>query len=78
MFEDATRIVGSIVRYVVVDVIFDFVLLQVGRGALLAVTMGRYPTRNDCERSRSGIEWAGFLTLVVIWLAIAVYNNLRE
>ena len=78
MFEDAAKIVGSIVRYVVEIVILDFVLFQVGRGALLAITLGRYPKRNDCERSRHGIQWAGFLTLVVIWLAIAVYNNLRE
>lgn len=78
MFEDAAKIVGSIVRYVVVEVIFDFVLFQVGRGALLAITLGRYPKRNDCERSRRGIQLAGFLTLLVIWLAIAVYNNLHE
>ena len=78
MFEDAAKIVGSIVRYVVVEVIFDFVLFQVGRGSLLAITLGRYPKRNDCERSLRGIQLAGFLTLVVIWLSIAVYNNLHE
>lgn len=77
MFEDVARTVASIVRYVVVDVILDFVLLQVGRGALLVVTLGRYPTRNDLERSRRGIQWAGVLTLVVIWSAIAAYNNLH-
>jgi hypothetical protein len=78
MFEDAAKIVGSIVRYFVVEVIFDFVLFQVGRGALLVVTLGRYPTRADCERSRGGVQCAGFLTFVIIWLAIAVYNNVYE
>jgi hypothetical protein len=78
MLEDVTRIAGSIVRFVVEIVILDFVFFQLGRGALLVITLGRYPTRNDCERSRHGIQWAGFLTLVVVWLAIAVYNNLHE
>lgn len=78
MLEDVARIVVSIVRFIVQDVILDFVLFQVGRGALLAITLGRYPTRNDCERSRRGIEWAGVLTLLVVWLAIAAYNNLHE
>jgi hypothetical protein len=78
MFEDVARTVVSIVRYIVVDVILDFVVFQVGRGALLAITLGRYPTRNDSERSRRSIQWAGVLTLVVIWSAIAVYNNLHE
>lgn len=78
MFEDLARIVGSIVRFIVEIVILDFVFLQLGRGALLAVTLGRYPKRDDLERSRQGIQWAGALTLVVIWSAIAVYNNLHE
>jgi len=59
-------------------VILDFVLFQVGRGVLLTITLGRYPTRKDCERSHRSIEWVGALTLVVIWLAIVVYNNLHE
>ena len=78
MFEDLARIVGSIVRFIVETVILDFVFLQLGRGALLAVTLGRYPRHDDLERSRRGIQGAGALTLVVIWSAIAVYNNLHE
>ncbi|WP_250628256.1 hypothetical protein [Pinirhizobacter soli] len=78
MFEEVARTVGSIVKYIVVDVILDFVLFQVGRGALLAITLGRYPARIDLERSRRGIQWAGVLTLIFIWAAIAVYNNLHD
>jgi len=78
MFEDMARIVASIVRYIVVEVILDFVLFQAGRGVLLAITLGRYPTRNDLERSRRGVQWAGVLALILIWVAIAVYNNLQK
>jgi len=77
MLEDVTKIVGSIVRFIVGTVVWDFVLFQLGRGVVLAITLGRYPTRNDLERSRHGIQWAGVLTIVVVWLAIAIYNNIH-
>jgi hypothetical protein len=77
MFEFVAKTVGSILRFFIEIVILDFVLFQLGRGVLLVVTLGRYPKWSDCERSRHGIQWVGVLTLVLVWVAIALYNNLH-
>lgn len=69
--------VGATIRFTFKVIIWDFVLFQVGRVVMLTVTLGRYPTRKDCEQSRGRIQWVGTATLVVLWVAVAVFNNLR-
>ncbi len=76
MREAIEDVVGATARFVFKVIIWDFVLFQVGRVVMLAVTLGRYPTRKDCARSRGRIQWVGIATLVVAWLVIAAFNNL--
>jgi hypothetical protein len=67
---------GATIRFIFKVIIWDVVLFQLGRVVLLAVTLGRYPTRKDCLQSRGRIQWVGIATLVVLWVAMAVFNNL--
>lgn len=73
--EDA---VVATARFIFKVIIWDFMLFQLGRAVMLTATVGRYPARKDCEKSRSRIQWVGFAMLVVLWLAVAVFNNLRR
>ena len=72
--EDA---VGATARFIFKVIIWDFVLFQLGRVVLLTATLGRYPTRKDWAQSRGRIQWVGIATVVVLWVAVAVFNNLR-
>ena len=72
--EDA---VGATAKFIFKVIIWDFVLFQVGRAVMLAVTLGRYPTRKDCAQSHGRIQWVGIATLVLVWVVIAAVNNLR-
>jgi hypothetical protein len=69
--------VKAITRFIFEMIIWNVVLFHLGRVAMLIVTLGRYPTRKDCNRSRGRIQVAGMAVLVTLWAAIAVSNNLR-
>ncbi|RDI96871.1 hypothetical protein DVT68_19275 [Dyella solisilvae] len=75
VIEDA---VGATARFIFKVIIWDFVLFQLGRVVMLALTLGRYPTRKDCAQSHGQIQWVGIATLVVLWVAVAAFNNLRR
>lgn len=72
--EDA---VGATARFIFRVIIWDFVLFHLGRIVLLVATLGRYPTRRDCEQSRGRIQWAGIAMLIVLWAAVALFNKLH-
>ena len=71
--EDA---VGATARFIFRVIIWDFVLFHLGRTVLLIGTLGRYPTRRDCEQARGRIRWIGIVMLIVLWVAVALFNNL--
>lgn len=76
MRETVEDVVGATAKFIFKVIIWDFALFQVGRAVMLAVTLGRYPTRKDCAQSHGRIQWVGIATLVVAWLVIATINNL--
>ncbi|WP_199101200.1 hypothetical protein [Dyella sp. ASV21] len=78
MREAIEDVVGATAKFIFKVIIWDLVLFQVGRAVMLAVTLGRYPTRKDCAQSQGRIQWVGIAALVVAWLAIAAFNNLRH
>ena len=55
------------------DVVFDFVLFNIGRGALLACTLGRYPRGRALQRDDGLIAGVGFVVLTGV--ALGLYNN---
>ena len=70
--------VGTTIKFIFKVIIWDFVLFHLGRVVMLAVTLGGYPTRKDCAQSRGRIQLAGIATLMVLWAAIALINNLHS
>ena len=74
VIEDA---VGATARFIFKVIIWDFVLFHLGRIVLLVATLGRYPTRRDSQQSRGRIQWVGIATLIVLWAAVALFNNLH-
>lgn len=77
MRETIEDVVGATAKFIFKVIIWDFVLFQVGRAVMLAVTLGRYPTRKDCAQSHGRIQWVGIAALVAAWLVIAAFNSLR-
>jgi hypothetical protein len=55
-------------------VLVDFVLFNIGRGALLACTLGRYPHGRELERDADWIAVTGFGVVLLTGLALAVCN----
>jgi hypothetical protein len=75
--EQVAHAVASAIRFVVVTVIWQFVLFNLGRMTLLLLTFGRYPRHRDLRLRVNSITFVGLVVLLVLWSAIAVYNNLH-
>lgn len=69
------HIVGGALRWLLWDFLLDIVLFNIGRLFLLSVTLGQYPRGISVERDVEKISWTGVAVVLLIWLAIALYNN---
>jgi hypothetical protein len=72
---DLAGAVDHFVAAIVRDVVIDAFLFNVGRGALLVCTLGRYPRGRALERDAPWIAGAGFAVVVLTGVVLAVYNN---
>jgi hypothetical protein len=59
------------------DALWDTVLFQLGRAALLAITLGRFPRGQATEHHSDLISLAGVAAVVLAWLALAWWNHAR-
>ena len=78
MYDIVSDGIRSIVRSIARLWLLDVVLFQLGRGALLIFTMGRYPARATLERHRGRIQCVGLLVLLLFWLGVALFNHLHR
>ena len=67
--------VFAVLRWLAVEALWNAILLNLGRVALLIVTAGKFPRRGDLSRSADAISFAGLAVLVLLWLAVALVNN---
>ena len=74
--ETGFRAISNVIRWLAWDLLIDVICFQVGRSALLVLTLGRYPKGRHIGRHRGRISIAGMLVFVAIWGAIAISNNL--
>ena len=74
--EQVAHAVVSVIRFVVVTLIWQFALFNVGRLTLLLLTFGRYPRNRDLQHHANGITFVGMVVLLSLWSAVAIYNNL--
>ena len=75
MQEDIAKSALAVVKFLVHWVVWSFVLFNLGRAALLLVTLGRFPRGLDVERHANQISLAGVFVLFSAWSLIAIYNN---
>lgn len=75
MQEEITNAAGSLLRFLVGQLLWGIVLFNLGRGALLLITWGRYPNGADLDRHEDRISFAGVLVLLALWSAVAVTNR---
>lgn len=69
---------GAIARTAVAfvrDVLVDFILFDIGRRALPACTLGRYPHGHALECDSARISATGFGIVVLTGVVLAVYNK---
>jgi len=69
------RLIGGIIRWFLLEIIYQIVIFNIGRFSLLLITLGRYPQRHCLEKDANRIAWIGILVLILAWIAIALYNN---
>lgn len=67
--------VFAILRWVAVEALWNAVLFNLGRVALLIVTVGKFPRQHDLSRSADAISFAGVAALVLLWVLVALANN---
>jgi GH24 family phage-related lysozyme (muramidase) len=76
MLSDLAGAVVHVVVAFVREALVGFVLFNIGRGALLTCTLGRYPHGRALERDSQWIVAAGVVVVVLTGIALALYNNL--
>lgn len=75
MQEELTSSAIAIVRFIAYQIVWAFVLFNLGRVALLTVTLGQYPRGLDVQRRATQISLMGIFVLVLAWSIVAIYNN---
>jgi hypothetical protein len=75
MLSDIANAVIAIARLLIISVIWSLVLFNIGRIALLAVTLGRYPRQQHLRLHAGRISVAGLLVIALAWSSLAIYNN---
>jgi hypothetical protein len=69
------RAILSVLRFLLVNLLTNILLFNLGRVALLIVTLGRYPHGRSLVAHEQRIWACGILTMVLIWCGIAIFNN---
>ena len=62
-------------KFILWELIFSIVLFNIGRAVLLLITFGRYPRLKHIEKDSEKIALFGILFIFIVWLILAVYNN---
>lgn len=62
-------------RRLVLDLIWDTLLFQLGRCSLWLLTLGHHPRRQTQERHADWISAAGLLPVIALWLLLAGWNH---
>ena len=75
MHDDIAHSVVAVVKFVAYYIIWSLVLFNLGRAALLVVTLGQFPRGLDVQRRSSQISFVGVLVLVLAWSVVAIFNN---
>jgi len=70
-----TDFILEVVKAIVVELIWGWILYIIGYVILWAFTVGRYPKGPRSQRQTNFVAGAGLLFLVVVWFGIAGYNN---
>ena len=76
MLSDIAGAIANTAVAFIRDVLADFFLFNIGRGALLACTLGRYPHGPALDRDSARISATGLGIVVLTGVVLAVYNNL--
>lgn len=75
MQEEIARIVGSVIKFFLFHLLWEIVLLNLGRATLLLCTFGRYPRDQWVELHSDRISTAGLAVVVLAWISVAVFNR---
>jgi hypothetical protein len=78
LLQSIARVVAGAVRFVFVHLLVNLVLFNVGRAALLVVTLGRYPRGRALLAHEGRIAFCGILVVMLLWAAIAAFNHFSK
>lgn len=62
-------------KAIVQVLIWGWILYILGYAAIWVFTFGRYPKSPESPRQKNAIAGVGLLCLIVLWTALAGYNN---
>jgi hypothetical protein len=77
MLSEAVDAVVATLKAIFIAFVWNIVLFNLGRYALLLTTAGRYPRGRILETHVNRICATGLVVLVMAWSALALYNNLH-
>jgi len=69
------RVAVTALRFVFVHLLYNIVLFNLGRAALLLISLGRYPRGRNLSAHEGRISACGVLVVVLVWCGIALFNH---
>jgi hypothetical protein len=74
--DEIAHAVAATTRFLLVTVIWQCVLFNLGRMTLLLLTAGRYPRGRTLGLHTQRITCMGMVVLLGVWMVVALYNHL--
>jgi len=75
LLRSVARSIVAALRFVLVHLLVNVILFNLGRVALLIVSLGRYPRGRNLIAHESRISACGVLVVILVWFGIALFNH---
>ncbi len=75
IFEGLFRVIGSVLRHVLFEILFNLILFNLGRMFYLVITLGQYPKGIWLKKHENRISFTGLFIVVATWVLIFIYNR---
>jgi hypothetical protein len=75
MQDEIAHGIGSVLKFFLCHVLWEILLFNLGRAALLVCTLGRYPHGRWLELHNDRVSFFGIVVLALAWAGVAVVNR---
>ena len=72
IFEGLFRVIGSVLRHVLLEIFYNLILVNLVRMFFLVITLGQYPKGIWLKKHGNRISFTGLFIVVATWVLISI------